>query len=103
MASLATGPSRADSPLTWFWHFLKQELAPYPGRTGIVARMVTSTTLIMIISMSFRLSAAYLGAYLALLISRDSPRATLQSAAAILLAAIGATAYLVVTVQFVFN
>ena len=39
----------------WFPDFLKKELAPYPGRGALVARMVISATLTMILIVTFRI------------------------------------------------
>ena len=46
-----------------YWEFLKEELTPYPGRAALVARMVMAATLVMIITMTFRLPY---GAYCAI-------------------------------------
>src|SRR5580698_8788505 len=88
-------------PLAWFWEFLKHELAPYPGRAVTVARMVLAATLVMIICNTFRIPYAFLGGIYALLISRESPRATLNSAGTVLLLAVSGVAYVLVSVQFV--
>jgi multidrug resistance protein MdtO len=88
-------------PFTWLWEFLKHELAPYPGRVVTVARMVLAATLVMIICNAFRIPYALLGGIYALMISRESPRATLSSAGTVLLFAAGGVAYVLVSVQFV--
>src|SRR6202041_3833179 len=88
-------------PLTWFWKFLKHELAPYPGRVRTVARMVLAVTLVMIICNPFRIPYAFLGGIYALMISRESPRSTLNSAGTILLLTAAGVAYVLVSVQFV--
>ena len=103
MATLAHGIPDLTRPLTWLWEFLKHELAPYPGRTLTVARMVLAATLVMIICNTFRIPFAFLGGIYALLISRESPRATLSSAGTILLLAAIGVAYIVVSVQFVIS
>jgi len=90
-------------PLTWLRDFLKHELAPYPGRSLTVARMVLAATLVMIICNTFRVPYAFLGGIYALLISRESPRTTLSSAGTILLFAATGVAYIVVSVQFVIS
>jgi multidrug resistance protein MdtO len=90
-------------PLTWFWEFLKHELAPYPGRVVTVARMVLAATLVMILCNTFRIPYAFLGAIFALIISRESPRATVSSAGTILAAAAAAVAYTLASVQFVIS
>ena len=88
-------------PLTWLWELLKHELAPYPGRALTVSRMVLAATLVMIICNTFRIPYAFLGGIYALLISRESPRATLNSAGTVLLFAASGVAYVLVSVQFV--
>src|SRR5580698_5734060 len=90
-------------PLAWFWEFLKHELAPYPGRAVTVARMVLAATLVMIICNTFRIPYAFVGAINALLISRESLRATLTSARSILLPAIVGVAYILISVEFVIS
>src|SRR5262245_21687406 len=66
-------------PLAWLRQFLKEELAPYPGRTALVARMTISATLVMLITMTFQLPFGLQGAIFTLLISRESIRATMKS------------------------
>lgn len=62
--------------LAWFQKFLKDELAPFPGRGRQVARMVLASTLLMLISMTFRLPYGAFGSIYALVLSRDSLEAT---------------------------
>jgi multidrug resistance protein MdtO len=64
----------------WFPNFLKKELAPYPGRGALVARIVISATLTMIIVETFRIPGAYVGALTAFLFSRENLVATARSA-----------------------
>jgi multidrug resistance protein MdtO len=73
-------------PLAWFREFLKEELGPYPGRAALVARMVISATLVMLITMTFRLPFGMHGAIFTFVISRESPRATLKAASSGLIA-----------------
>ena len=103
MATVAQPLPLRSSPLTWLRDFLKEELAPYPGRMALVARMTLAATLIMIIGMTFQIPFAFQGALYALLISRESSRATLQSATTILLFTGIGTAYLLALVGFVIN
>src|SRR5262249_11950345 len=58
-------------------------------------------TLIMIISMTFRIPYGFQAAVYALLISRESRRATLESAATVLLVTGAGAAYLLVSAWFV--
>jgi multidrug resistance protein MdtO len=92
---------RARSRSAWFRDFLKEELAPYPGRAGTVGRMVVAATLVMIICMTFRLPYGYLGALFALIISRQNPRATLESAETMLLVSGIGAAYVLISAWFV--
>jgi multidrug resistance protein MdtO len=101
VATLAHDIPYVPRPFTWLSEFLKHELAPYPGRALTVARMVLATTLVMIICNTFRIPYAFLGGIYALLISRESPRATLNSAGTVLLLAVSGVAYVLVSVQFV--
>ena len=79
MASIAQSLPASNRSLAWLWEWLRDELAPYPGRALLVARMVIAATLVMIIGMTFRIPYAWQGAIYALLVSRESPRATLKS------------------------
>ena len=90
-------------PAVWFQEFLKEELAPYPGRAGTVARMVIAATLVMVICMTFRIHYAFQGAVYALLISRENLRVTLQSAGTALLVTGIAAAYLLISAWFVIS
>jgi multidrug resistance protein MdtO len=103
MATLAASIPDSPRPSAWFWEFLKEELAPYPGRAGAVARMVIAATLVMVICMTFRISYAYQGAIFALLISRENLRATLQSAGTMLLLTAVSAAYILISAWFVIS
>jgi multidrug resistance protein MdtO len=63
----------------WFPDFLKKELAHYPGRGALVARMVLSATLTMILIVTFRIPGGYVGALTAFLFSRENLVATARS------------------------
>ena len=76
MSSVAEPVPSPARPLAWFWQLIKEELTPYPGREALVARMMFATTLVMIITMAFRLRDGAYGAAYALTISRESPRST---------------------------
>lgn len=103
MATIAQSMPERISPSRWFWKFLKEELAPYPGRTATVARMVLAATLVMIICDTFRIPYGFQGAVYALLITRESPRATLLSARTILLATAIGVAYVLISAYFVMS
>jgi multidrug resistance protein MdtO len=88
---------------SWFWEFLKGELAPYPGRARTVMRMVIAATLVMVICMTFRIPFGFQGAIYTLLVSRETPRATVQSAGTILLVSCIGAAYLLISAWFVIS
>ncbi len=103
MATVAQSLPESSRPLAWFQEFLREELAPYPGRAGTVARMVIAATLVMVICMTFRIHYSYQGAVYALLISRENLRVTLQSAGTALLATCIGAAYLLISAWFVIS
>ena len=103
MATVAQTLPRPFSGLPWLRAFLQEELAPYPGRTAMVARMTLAATLIMIIGMTFRIPYTWQGAIYALIVSRENAQATLKSAATIfLVTGIGAI-YFLTTIRLVIN
>src|ERR1700743_338460 len=103
MATLAQTVPESQRLSHWFWEFLKQELAPYPGRAGTVARMVIAATLITIVGMTFRIPYTWQAAIYALLVSRESPRATLQSGGILFLVTGITAAYLLTSAWFVIS
>jgi multidrug resistance protein MdtO len=103
MATVAQTLRGSPAPLIWVREFLREELAPYPGRVALVARMVLAATIVMVICMAFRIPYGFQGAIFALLITRESPRATLQSSAKILIGIAISTAYVLLSVYFVIN
>ena len=70
----------------WFTEFLRQELAPYPGRGAVVARMVLAATLSMIIIVTFRIPGGAIGALVAFILSRENLVSTARSALFLVLA-----------------
>jgi multidrug resistance protein MdtO len=103
MATIVQNLPQFSSPLTWLRDFLKEELATYPGRAARVGRMTLAATLVMIVCMTFQIPFAFQGAVYVLMISRESSRATLQSATTILLATGIGSAYLLVFARFFIN
>ena len=77
MASTAIRLPHAERFATWFPDFLRKELAPYPGRGALVARMVISATITAILVITFRIPGGAIGTLCAFLMSRE----TLVSAA----------------------
>jgi multidrug resistance protein MdtO len=97
------GQTAAEWPSTMVWlrGFLKEELAPYPGRGALVARMVIAATLVMIVNMTLRIPYGAYGAIYALIISREDPQSTLKNVKTIVAAfAIGAADVLIGAMLF---
>src|SRR5258708_8932221 len=84
MTSIAQSLAASSGHSSLLFGWLKGELAPYPGRVQLVARMVIATTLVMIVCMAYRIPYAWQAATYALLVSRESSRSTIKSAATIL-------------------
>src|SRR6202522_339989 len=103
MATIAESLHDSPRALPWLLKFLKEELAPYQGRTETVARMVIAATLVMIICETFRIPYAFEGAIYTLIISRASTRATLQSSGAALLFVGVGGAYVLISANFVIS
>jgi multidrug resistance protein MdtO len=101
MATAVIPATRWNGSLVWLRDFLREELVPYPGRGALVARMVIATTLIAVVGMTFRIPFTFQGAIYALMISRESPRATLKSAGTIFLVTGIGAAYLLISISLV--
>jgi multidrug resistance protein MdtO len=103
MATVAQTIGATSTPLHWFRDFLKEELAPYPGRTGTVLRMVIAATLTMLICMTFRIPYGFQAAIYALIVSRQNPRATLESAGMMSGVTAVTAAYILISAWFVIS
>jgi multidrug resistance protein MdtO len=81
-----------DEAGKWIWNFLKNELAPYPGRAWVVGRVTIAATLVMLVVMTFQIPNGFLGAIFTLFLSRENPTATfvagLKAIAAFMLATV---------------
>ncbi len=103
MEAVRPATSGLDQGFAALWNFTRQELAPYPGRGTLIARMVVSSVLVMILVMTFRIPGAALAGYYTLLLSRESPRATLNGAAELVLAFGAGTVYVLLSSLFFFG
>ena len=101
MAAIAQSLPGSESRWTWFWNFLKNELAPYPGRGAVVARMVTASTLVMIVCMTFQIPYAAYAALFALNISRESIEGTTSAARAFVVGSALGGAYIIVCTMLI--
>ena len=90
MTTSADTLPRPDSSLDWLAAFLKDELAPYPGRAATVARTVIACVITMLLVMMFKLPNGFLAVFYALAISRADTRSTVRNGFHILLANIAA-------------
>jgi len=86
MATIAQNLPESSGQSVWFWKFLKEELAPYPGRAATVARMVIAATTVMLITMTFRIPYGAYAAIYTLTISRESPQGTEKAVKTIIIA-----------------
>jgi len=100
---VAVSCSAIDSVGEWFWTFLKRELAPYPGRAWIVARIVIAATIVMQLIMTFRLPGGALAGIFTLFLSRENPTATLLAGFRTVLAFWLATLYAAVSVALLLD
>jgi multidrug resistance protein MdtO len=100
MASIVQGMPQVSRPLTWVRDFLKEELAPYPGRPALVARMTIAATVVMIINMTFRIPYGAYGALYALTISRENPDTTVKAVKTIIIAFALSVLYILLGAMF---
>ena len=72
---------REDEKSFWQWlpGFLRHELAPYPGRGSLVARMIVAATLSMIVIVTFRIPYGAIGVNCAFILSRENLASTAKS------------------------
>lgn len=95
MATAAV-PAARPSPLAWLLEFLRDELAPYPGRGALVSRMALSASIVMLVHMVFQIPYGAYSTLYALTISRESTAATLKDLRTSILAFAVADAYVLI-------
>ena len=104
MALLAqTAPPPPPRSTTWFRGFLRDELTPYPERAALVARMVIAATIVMLITMTFRMPYGAYASLYALTISRESPQTTGTAVKSIVAAFVLGGAYVLFSAWFFFG
>lgn len=105
MASAASSSPRDATPDTAFWPWFRRmflsEMAPYPGRANTVARMVVAATLVMLVTMTFRIHGAALAGYYAILLTRDNLAATWRQGITFVLAFAAGALYMLVSMMLV--
>jgi multidrug resistance protein MdtO len=80
MATTSAPLPHAARFATWFPDFLRKELAPYPGRGALVARMVIAATITTIWIVTFRIPGGAIGVFSVFLLSRENLLSTVKSA-----------------------
>ena len=104
MALLAqTAPPPPPRSTAWFRDFLRDELTPYPERAALVARMVIAATIVMLITMTFRMPYGAYASLYALTISRESPQTTGTAVKSIVAAFVLGGAYVLFSAWFFFG
>jgi multidrug resistance protein MdtO len=93
MALLAQTAPAPPHSTAWFRDFLRDELTPYPERAALVARMVIAATIVMLITMTFRMPYGAYASLYALTISRESPQTTGKAVKSIVAAFVIGGAY----------
>jgi len=79
MMATTTLPAPQMGSFAWLRGFLRNEFAHYPGRTALVARMVITASLVMLLTMVFRIPYGSYAALFTLTLSRENPDATLKA------------------------
>ena len=92
----ATANTPRPSPIAWLRDFLRDELAPYPGRGALVARMVIAASVVMLVNMTFKIPYGAYAAMYALTTSRENPDTTLRDVKSSVLGFAIAAAYVLV-------
>jgi multidrug resistance protein MdtO len=100
MALLAQSAPAPPRPTAWFREFLRDELTPYPERAALVARMVIAATIVMLITMTFRMPYGAYAALYALTISRESPQTIGKAVTSIVAAFVLGGAYVLISAYF---
>ena len=103
MAVLAPSAPAPPRSTTWFLEFLRDELTPYPERAALVARMVIAATIVMLITMTFRMPYGAYASLYALTISRESPQTTGTAVKSIVAAFVLGGVYVLISACFFFG
>ena len=100
MSTLAPTLPKSSTSLAWIKDFLKEELAPYPGRAALVTRMSVAATLMMLLTMTFQIPYGTFGAIYTLNISRESAEATAKDVRTIIIAFLLSVLYILAGALF---
>lgn len=100
MAMIVQSVTPSAGLLSWIREFLKEELAPRPGRAALVARMTITAALVMIMTMTFRIPYGAYGAIYAFNISRESTEVTVKAVKTIIVAFALSVLYILTGARF---
>ena len=95
MATAAATPINAQASRYWFWEFLREELEPYPERVQLVGRMVLAATLVMLVCNAYRVPFGFQAGIIALFVSRESTKATINSSLTMVLGLTAGTVFVI--------
>lgn len=95
MATAAATPIDAQASRYWFWEFLREELEPYPERVQLVGRMVLAATLVMLVCNAYRVPYGFQAGVIALFVSRESTKATINSSLIMVLGLTSGTVFVI--------
>jgi multidrug resistance protein MdtO len=84
----------------FFPDFLRKELAPYPGRGALVARVVISATLSMILIETFRIPNGFIGPLIAFFVSRENLVSTTRTALTFIFAFLAGALFIPIGARF---
>jgi multidrug resistance protein MdtO len=76
---VTVNPEKEQTLWQWLPDFFRHELAPYPGRWSLVARMVIAATVSMIVIVTFRIPYGAIRVNCAFILSRENLTATAKS------------------------
>jgi multidrug resistance protein MdtO len=96
MATAVQPKLELSHSISWLRGFLREELAPYPGRMAKVARMVIAATIIMIADMTFKVPNPAFSIIFAVVLAREDPEGTINQARTILFSFAIAVVYVLI-------
>jgi multidrug resistance protein MdtO len=100
MATAAQPRLEQSHSILWLRDFLREELAPYPGRLSKVACMVIAATIIMIADMTFKVPNPAFSIIFALVLAREDPEGTVKEAQTMLCSFAIAVVYVLIGAFF---
>ena len=103
MATAAQISAHPPSAWNWLGQFLKEELAPYSGREAVVSRAVIAATIVMILTMVFRMPYGAYAALYAVTLSRENPQATIKEVKTIVVAFAVCVLYILAGAMFLLS